>query len=383
MVTSQGERRLLGDKRPVLVIALVISTAVATLVSTSGGPVRPFNFCLTCNFRWLADWLANVAMFVPLGLAMNWKRRHFIRTTLRVAAFSISIELLQTTIPGRDPTLSDVIANSIGGAFGALLGRSGGMWLTPPQRLADRLLALAIVMVAITVAETEWLLAPTTNLPVGSQALNAVSALVRGSATMAFNTVSTPSSAQQPVLVVAPARQLPLLYIGRIWNDAIFQYRSRGRELRLDQPAYLVRDFFDSTANADTIRITVGREGAGWCLSRTNKRSCGIGPTVGLGWAILRYPYSLKHRWHRGLRDVWAALLFLLVGFWSRRRTLPIAVLAAALILGPYARFTPLLPTPMDEWIGAFAGLTAGFAARTLVFRSRMAKSVGSPPVAL
>jgi hypothetical protein len=313
---------------------------------------------------------------------MNWKRRHFTRTALRIAAFSAIIEMVQTTIPGRDPALSDVIANSVGGAFGAFLGRQGAMWLTPPPRLADRLLGVTIVVITAVVAETEWLLAPTTKLPIGSQLSNSVAALFRGSATMAFTTVSTSSHTQQPVLVVGQVSQLALLYIGRTSNDAFFRFRTRGRELRLDQPDYFVSGFFDSTAKADTVRITVSREKPSWCLSRPNKRWCGIGPTVGLGWALLRFPYSLEYRWHRAMSDLWMAMLFLPVGFWSRRRTLPIAAIAAVIILGPYARFTPLLPTPADEWIGAFAGLSVGFLARVLLSRVRKPDSEsGSAPV--
>jgi hypothetical protein len=153
-----------------------------------------------------------------------------------------------------------------------------------------------------------------------------------------------------------------MLYVGRIANDLVFRHRTRSRDLRLDGPDYTVSGFFDGTAKGDTIRITVSREKPGWCVARTGKRQCGIGPTAGLGWSILRYPYSLDRHWHRTVDALWAAMLFIPVGFWSRRRTIAIAMAAGAIILGPLARFAPLLPTPAAEWLGAFLGFSAAAA---------------------
>ena len=344
--------------RPRIVVGLVVAIAVATMFST-GGPIRPFSYCLTCNFRWLADWVANVALFLPLGCAMNWKRRHFVRTALRVAGFSMVVEMVQTTIPGRDPSLGDVIANSLGGALGAFIGSRPSAWLTPDPRLADRLLALTIILVAVIVGETEWLLAPSSSITRGSQLTNAVAELFRGQATMTLGAVSNPSAAEQTFLSIGPA-PFQVLYLGRVATDAVFRYRSRGRDLGLDEPDYPVIGFFDDTGKADTIRISVSRQGPGWCISRTGRRKCGIGPTIGRGWAVLRYPYSVGRRWQRTFDALWAALLFVPLGFWSRRRTIPIAVIAAVVILGPFARFAPLVPTPASEWLGALSGFVVG-----------------------
>jgi hypothetical protein len=352
-----------------IVIALVLAIAAGTMISTPGGPVRPFSLCLTCNFRWLADFLANVAMFVPLGSAMNWKRRHAVRTALRSAAFSVCIELIQTTVPGRDPALLDIISNSLGGAFGAFIGGRVSIWLRPTTRVADRLLALTIVVVAAIVGETEWLLAPTTDVTPGPGLLGATAAVFAGQASMAVPTISQETASRQRLFSLGPPTG-ELLRMSRVSNDALFAYRSRGRELRLDQPEYPIKDFFAGVAKGDTVRISVGRERPGWCLSRTGKRVCGIGPTVGLGWSVLRYPYSLDYRRQQGISIAWTALLFLPVGFWSRRKMLPFALIAAAIILGPFARFTPLLPTPPAEWVGGFVGLGVGFIVGFLTRRS-------------
>src|SRR5262245_29426221 len=129
-----------------VIAAIVLAIAAATLIPAHG-PTRAFTSCLTCGFRWLADWFANVAMFIPLGGALNWKRKRLVRTTLVAGAFSIAIELAQTAIPGRDPALGDVLANSLGGAIGALLGSRPFAGLSPKPSIADRLLPLAIGVV--------------------------------------------------------------------------------------------------------------------------------------------------------------------------------------------------------------------------------------------
>jgi hypothetical protein len=303
---------------------------------------------------------------------MNWRRRHALRTALRAATFSAIIELIQTNVPGRDPALIDILGNSLGGALGAFLGGRISIWLKPTPRVADRLLVVTIVLVAAVIGETEWLLAPTKNITPGPGLFGATASLFYGQATTTIPTVSYPSASRQRLFSIGPPFN-ELLRMSRVSRDALFGYRTRGRDLRLDRPDYPVKNFFDSTGKVDTVRISIGRDGPGWCLSRLGKRVCGIGPTVGSGWAVLRYPYSLDHRWQQGLNVAWTAALFFPIGFWSRRRTVVVAILAAALLLGPYARFTLLLPTPPGEWAAGLLSLGVGFIGGQLVSRFRPA----------
>jgi hypothetical protein len=342
-----------------VVAALALVIAAATLIST-GGPTRPFSACLMCGFRWLADWLANVGMFIPLGCAMNWKQNRIGRTSLLSIAFSIAIEIAQTGIPGRDPSLSDILANSLGGALGALLGSRPSTWLAPTPRAADRLLALSIVLFISVVGATRWLLEPISNLPGGSQLSSPISALFRGETGVEFLIVSYPGSGERPLVLVGPPPPLEVLYMSRVGNDAVFRYRARARNLRLDAPEYPVSGFFEGVGESDRLRVRVSHRGSEWCLEWTLKRDCGIGPTVGRGWAVLIYPDSFGRRWGHLIDALWAATLFLPVGFWSRRRTVWLAMLAIVVILGPVARFVTLVPTPFTEWLGAVAGCGVG-----------------------
>jgi VanZ family protein len=77
--------------------------------------------------RWLIrDAVLNVGIYVPLGLAaaIAFRRKQTRGTSVALAVafgflFSVSMELLQVYVPGRDTSLSDVLANTIGSAAGA------------------------------------------------------------------------------------------------------------------------------------------------------------------------------------------------------------------------------------------------------------------------
>jgi glycopeptide antibiotics resistance protein len=74
----------------------------------------------------LIDVLGNVVVFFPIGLSLAgalgglpYRRR--LRTVIAIgAALSISIELMQLTIPSRATDVDDVVFNTIGTALGAL-----------------------------------------------------------------------------------------------------------------------------------------------------------------------------------------------------------------------------------------------------------------------
>ena len=95
--------------------------ALATLVpgspSASGGGT-PF-WCLTCGDFALADAVANVVLFVPLGWALGRARVPPIVGLAALVATTITVEWLQyTVVPGRDASLSDILTNPVGAAIG-------------------------------------------------------------------------------------------------------------------------------------------------------------------------------------------------------------------------------------------------------------------------
>lgn len=87
--------------------------------------------------RWVADagiasyhpnvivleFLANVALFAPIGLllVLAWPRLRLWRAVLVGALMSVLIETVQGFMPSRFPTISDVVANTLGTLIGAVI----------------------------------------------------------------------------------------------------------------------------------------------------------------------------------------------------------------------------------------------------------------------
>lgn len=71
------------------------------------------------------EFAANIALFVPLGLLLvaAWPRANAWAVLLLGYSTSVTIELVQTLLPSRFATLSDVIANTLGTAIGCVLAR--------------------------------------------------------------------------------------------------------------------------------------------------------------------------------------------------------------------------------------------------------------------
>ena len=67
--------------------------------------------------------LANVALFVPVGLLLPfaWPRLRLWQVTLAGGLLSVVIETVRGLMPSRFPTLSDVIANTTGTFLGAVI----------------------------------------------------------------------------------------------------------------------------------------------------------------------------------------------------------------------------------------------------------------------
>lgn len=82
------------------------------------------------------EFLANIALFVPLGLLLvaAWPRSNAWVVLLLGYSASVTIELVQTLLPSRFPTLSDVIANTLGTAIGCLIARVFVRRLPPRER---------------------------------------------------------------------------------------------------------------------------------------------------------------------------------------------------------------------------------------------------------
>ncbi len=117
--------------------------------------------CLLCGERGLADFILNVGLFAPLGLALNAAGAGFPASLALSAALTAAVEGLQAAvIPGRDPALGDLVANSLGGGLGWHLGALMALLASPKPRVARMALWTASALPVAVSAASAWLLQP-------------------------------------------------------------------------------------------------------------------------------------------------------------------------------------------------------------------------------
>src|SRR5947207_11513956 len=120
-------------KRRIGIVLSILSVAgICFFTLRPGGYTftRTWSFYLTSGDAALAELIQNLILFIPLGigLALALPRRPVAAVFLG-ALLSFGIEFAQQYIPGRDPSVGDVVANTISTALGVLLVVSARVWL--------------------------------------------------------------------------------------------------------------------------------------------------------------------------------------------------------------------------------------------------------------
>ena len=305
---------------------------------------------------------------------------------------SCGVELAQIFIPGRDPSLGDVVANTLGTAAGQAIFRIAGPWLLPNARSAARLSLLAAGLLLAVFSATARLLEPslptntlrawyTPDLPdlewyhgrvvraqLGPSALRpnrplepgAVRGLLFEEAPLRIDaTVGPPVRGLAPLLVIEDENGQEAILVGPDRDDLVFRYRPAASRWLLDRPDLRLRRAFASVRPGDTTQIAIRRQGRGYCLAMNRAAQCDIGNSVGSGWALLYYPRHLPVWVYTLLEAGWVAGLAFPIGLWARRR--PETALAVALLgLALFLPFTALIRTPPHQLAGAAAGLVVG-----------------------
>ena len=402
LVTPTPQSRA-GARIGWIVVATTLGAIAGATLTPAGDPRAAPSFgCVFCGERALADVLVNVILFAPLGvgLALLGIRT---RTALLAGAFvSALIELAQLVIPGRDPSIGDVIVN----AGGTMTGMAFVGIVTELARMDDRVAArlsiAAACDVALAVLVTGWLLQPsfprtaywgqwTPNLGhleryrgrVRSARIDGVevrsrrierSAWVR-EAVLGGGPVEVDFVAGPPVtrlaslLSVYDQDQREIFLLGPDRDDLVLRLRTRARGWRLDQPDLRASGAWPDLepGTRDTVSALSPSRGE-WCLEGPAERHCGLGFTVGAGWGILYYA-----EWFPGwlrvlLGAVWSAALLLATGFLIRRRWE--ALVAGGIVIVALAALpgtVGLRPTRGIEWAGAVLGLAVGMVWRSTI----------------
>jgi len=386
-----------------VVIALaLVAIGMATLVPGRGPGAEPSFGCIVCGERGLADAIVNVILFVPLGVGFALLGTRLRGAVLGGALASALVEFAQlTVIPGRDPSVGDLLFNTLGTVAGY-----GVLLLVPilarlDDRTAARLSIAAALDVVLAVALTGWLFQPsfprtaywgqwTPNLGhlewyrgrVRSSRIDGVAvrsrriedsewargALLAGKPMEVEATAGPPVGRLGSLFSVYDENRTEIVLLGPDRDDLVFRHRTRASAWRLDQPDLRLRDGMRGVAAGQEIAVRSWSPATGeYCLRIGERAECGLGLTIGTGWGLLLYAGSFPPWFKQLLATGWMAALLAPMAFLLRRRWESAAAVAvAALAIGAIPGLVALRPTRAIEWLGAGVGLASGVLASYL-----------------
>jgi VanZ like protein len=372
---SPGKTKL----RTIFLGLSVLAIGIATLRPTGDSLQSGWSFSLASGDEAVAEVIQNLLLFIPFGVALGWRDVRWRTLVLSGLALSFTVEFLQQWIPGRDPSVGDLVTNSVSTLLGGALVWAARFWLLAPERHAPWF-ALAAAGVAVTAwLATGWLLrpmlpradAPELRTPdlgehmdlFSGQVLSVTGRLGVQEPLRIVTVAGTPAISRRlaPILDVDDGPGPAGTIVAADRTDLVLRNRSRSMFLRLARPDLRARGALAGVQPGDTITISVRHEAKrGYCINT----SCGLGYTVGDGWKLIFFPHHFPPWGLTLLNAMWVGGGLLGVGLWGRRHLATGSALLlaiATLALGP--GLVGLRPTPLGEWLGASGGFVIGYLA--------------------
>jgi VanZ like family len=407
-------RGALAPRVGALVVAGTLAAiAFATLVPM-GRHTAAFNWCFACAPRASADAVMNVALFVPLGIGLRLLGCSAWLAALTGVLLTVGIEVAQTVVPGRDPAVSDLVANSGGTLLGAVIAGWSWMLHLSPAAAGRLALAAAAAGVALTFG-AGFLIAPSfpprdywsqwtpelasmpaypgsllsarvggVDLPPGpvADAAGLRARLAAGAPIELALRAGEPPPMESTLFSVAQVDRNRPLVIGASGDDLFLRYRTRSVDFRFSQPDLWADGLLADIAPGEAFTLTVRRDGERICVAAGDRRRCDLAYSPGDAWMLLISTGLPPHALRPAVQIGWLALLALPVGFWWRpgltgavaAATLPLGALLAAPAL------TMLAPAGPRQWFALAGGGLIGLVAARLA-GSRWAWPVGEPAV--
>jgi VanZ family protein len=383
-------------------VAIVTAALLAIVLAVTLAPVETTETaisgtCIWCGHFALADAILNVLLFMPLGLALGLRvRRSPLRAWLGLTLLAAAIEVVQVFLPGRFPTLSDVIANSMGAAIGLVMA---GLWrrgMPVRAREAGPLPLLAGSVVAIVCVGATMLLRP--DLPestwygqwtpelghyeryegrvldarIGSFRVpgrrfdntpRVRSELLAGAPVEVTFIGGAEPPGPAPVFSIYDGMEREIFVLGGLGPDLFVRLRRRASDWRLRAPQSLFERSAPVPGDTTRVTVTAGRDRI--CNSLSGDPCRSISPP-GRGWSLL-LGAAPTNRLERLADTAWLALLFLPLGYGFRPRAgwlsglaVGLLGLAAAGVLGGGVAGADLLTTIAGAGAGLLAGEIAG-----------------------
>ncbi len=385
------------------VAALTLTPAPDETAKAAATPL----YCLVCGDRGGVDVFLNLLLFMPLGAGLRLARRSW-REVLAVSALlSLSVELLQLSVlPGRDPSLSDLVSNTAGGGLGAAAAVRFPALAFPSPVAARRLFAAGIALWLVLLGAGAWLQAPAVpdgplwslragEAPRSDAFFGRVHAVRLNDLEMPAYRELAPRSGAREALAAGRVRLDAAITSGRPTGGRRWIYRieapdsvpqlfrsQEGRHLIVGLPAHALRLRFNPPAlllpdalpadSGQPVRIRAGqRDRRLWLAAEHGGtwREVATRLTPARGWGMVA-PFDLElGDWVQEITALVIAALVLPLGYWGAASGRPleaVLLLAAALLLGlgGITSAGGFPPVPWWQWAAGAAGAAAGWSLR-------------------
>lgn len=397
------------NRRPAwaLVAASLALIASMTLWPTQSFVVTP-TFCIFCGTLGGVDFVLNVILFIPFGISLRWATGRWQSAAIIGVVTTLVIETLQARlIAGRDASLGDLLANTLGTALGAWIAIEVLRWLNSSSLAARKYAGTFGILATAMVCASAWLLQPIPprypdwvqwtpvrpNMDVFQGRLLAVHLNERPihSTEMLLPPQVLDTSRRLTVRALLGAPIAPTkrqAFIVRIanpteegfsltqWREAVaFRTKLAAARLKLRPIRVGLADALavsnqgtpgtttEITATSSPEALTVSR------LHPSGNTSVTLRRTIGLAWALfVPWDFALDPRWWPA-NAFWLGALVLPVSFFTLRsggtargasRRIawwPLPVVLATLVAVP---ITGLGTLSIGEWCGVVAGIAAG-----------------------
>jgi len=408
---SQRHRRL-GYAIAALGLALV---GAATLFphpdQAAQSATTPFS-CILCGELGGLDFLLNVLIFVPLGVGLSAAGFSWRRAVVLAAVTTFIIELLQMeVIAGRDASLGDLLANTLGAGLGALLASHWRRFVLPDALRARRLaLASTLTLLWIWVGTAwalgpaypqgtrwfgawapelgnfEWFLGKPLTVSAGGEPLlpggpvpdqQRLEDAISARPSIAFRAIlAEPPNGLAPIGLIVAEWHGNVMLIGQDRQDLAFGLSMRTGIVRLRTPTVYLRNGLAGEQGDTAEAEGALRNGAFELSSRIGGRMTTrrLPLSASWGWALITpWESGLGEEVH-SLTALWIIGLIALLTYWcvlAGGTSLVIPPVTILLLLGAIPQAAGFPPAHWSEWLAALIGILLGFMASRPALRAR------------
>lgn len=405
-------RRHLGYAIAAAGLLIIVALTLLPTPEEAERAARTPVYCIVCGDLGTVDFLLNTLLFIPLGIGLALAGFSWRRAVVLAGVTTFAIELLQMkVIAGRDGSLGDILANTLGTGLGALLA---AYWrgIAYPDALRARRMALAYALTLVWIwAGTAWALGPA--FPQGARWFGAwapdlanfenfpgrvLSGSVSGEALLpgraldqqrledavtarpyiSFLTVlGAPPEDLAPIGLIVDEWQRNVLLIGQDKRDLMFGLRMRASIVKLRNPTALLTNGMAGHPGDTVDAGGALRNGAFELNSRNGDRLASLRLPLSASWG-----WSLITPWNPVLGDevrsvtaFWIIGLLAILAYWcvlAGGPTLTILPATMLVLFGaiPYAAGFPA--AHWSEWAAALVGLIFGGLAARAARRARL-----------